>query len=179
LENATFDDITPNNIPGWETGAYVNWHTGEEFDPVSSFAEPHFHKADNPDQRISGSTLQIDTVDWVKLQAWVYQSVDVGANSRVLFEVSAAATLKDPAAGYYVKVGIDPDGGDGCDAAQWGAQRHINQKDGVVTVVSPWITAGDEGQVTVCIFAETQYAQAWHAVFLDNAVLTVESEIEE
>jgi hypothetical protein len=173
LENPTFDDIGIDEIPGWQTGAFVNWSPGEEFNPATSFAAPRFHKADSPDQRISGSTLQIDTIDWVKLRAWVFQQVDVGAKSRVVFQVSTAAILHDDAGGYFVKIGVDPDGGEGCDAAKWSSDRHVNQRDGVVILTSPEVIAGDGGRVTVCMFAETQYAQVWHAVFFDDAELTV------
>jgi hypothetical protein len=173
LENPTFDDIQPDDIPGWQTGAFVNWTLGEDFDPATSYAAPRFHIADNPMQRITGSTLQIDTVDWVKLQAWVFQQVDVGADHRVVFQVSTSAVLKDTAGGYYVKAGVDPNGGEGCDAAEWGEQRHVNQNDGVVVISSPEVVVGEGGRVTVCMFAETQYAQVWHAVFFDDAALTV------
>ena len=173
LENPTFDGISLNNIPGWQTGAFVNWVPGDEFDPGTSFAEPRFHPADDPSQRINGSTLQIDTEPWVKLQAWVFQSVDVGPGSRVVFEVRAAAVVQDKAGGYFVKAGVDPDGGEGCDRAEWGSVRQINQGDGVVILSSPQVVAGEEGRVTLCMFAETQYAQVWHAAFFDDASITV------
>jgi hypothetical protein len=173
LENPTFDDIQPDDIPGWQAGAFVNWTPGEDFDPSTSYAAPRFHQADDPMQRITGSTLQIDTVDWVKLQAWVFQQVDVGADHRVVFQVSTSAVLKDTAGGYYVKAGVDPNGGEGCDAAEWGDQHHVNQNDGVVVISSPEVVVGESGRVTVCMFAETQYAQVWHAVFFDDAALTI------
>jgi hypothetical protein len=173
LENPTFDDLQPDEIPGWQTGAFVNWAPGEDFDTNTSYAAPRFHQADNPMQRITGSTLQIDTVDWVKLQAWVFQQVDVGADHRVVFQVSTSAILKDTAGGYFVKAGVDPNGGEGCDAAEWGDQHHVNQNDGVVVISSPEVVVGESGRVTVCMFAETQYAQVWHAVFFDDAALTV------
>jgi hypothetical protein len=172
LENSTFDDIGRGDIPGWQTGAFVNWAGGPS-DPETSYAAPRFHQADDPAQRISGSTLQIDTEPYVKLQAWVFQQVDVGADSRVVFQVSAAAVVEDTAGGYFVRAGVDPDGGEGCDAAEWGDQRHLNQKDGVVILSSPVVAAGEGGRVTVCMFAETQYAQVWHAAFFDDANLTV------
>jgi hypothetical protein len=173
LENPTFDDLGMNNIPGWQTGAFVNWVPGDEFNPGTSFATPRFHPADNPVQRINGSTLQIDTEPWVKLRAWVFQSVDVGPGSRVVFEVRAAAVVKDTAGGYFLKAGVDPNGGEGCDGAEWGSVRQINQGDAVVVLSSPQVVVGEEGRVTLCMFAETQYAQAWHAAFFDDAALTV------
>ena len=173
LENPSFDGIEENDIPGWWTGAYVNWEFGDELDPGNSYATPRFHAADNPAQRISGSTLQIDTVDWVKLRAWVYQTITVTAGSRVTFRVRAAAVVPDQAGGYFLKAGIEPDGGDGCDDAEWGEEQHVNQRDGVVTLISPEVLVEEEGPITVCMFAETQYAQVWHAAFLDEAELTV------
>jgi hypothetical protein len=99
--------------------------------------------------------------------------VDVGAGSRVVFQVSARAVVKDTAGGYFLRAGVDPDGGAGCDAVEWGEQRHVNQGDGIVVLSSPDVVAGEGGRVTVCMFAETQYAQAWHAAFFDDAELTV------
>ena len=87
LENPTFEGIQENFIPGWQTGAFVNWAGGPS-DPDTSYAEPRFHQADDPSQRIDGSTLQIDTEPYIKLQAWVFQQVDVGSGSRVVFQVS-------------------------------------------------------------------------------------------
>jgi hypothetical protein len=173
LENPTFDDIRENDIPGWQTGAFVNWAPGNPFDPATSYAAPRFHKADDPDQRINGSTLQIDTVDWVKLRACVFQTVTVQSGSRVTFRVRAAAVVPDTAGGYFLKAGVDPAGGNGCDEAQWSGEQHVNQTDGVVTLVSPEVMVGEEGTVTVCMFAETQYAQVWHAAFFDDAKLDV------
>lgn len=173
LENPSFDDIEENAIPGWQTGAYVNWEYGDELDPGTSYAAPRFHAADNPAQRIYGSTLQIDTVDWVKLRAWVYQTITVTAGSRVTFQVRAAAVVHDPTGGYFLKAGVDPDGDDGCDDAEWGEEQHVNQGDGVVTLASPEVLVEEEGPITVCMFAETQYAQVWHAAFFDEAKLIV------
>jgi hypothetical protein len=33
------------------------------------------------------------------------------------------------------------------------------------------VVAGPEGRVTVCAFAETQFAQVYHAAFFDDAAL--------
>jgi hypothetical protein len=173
LENPTFDDIRENDIPGWQTGAFVNWAPGQDFDPGTSFAAPRFHQADDPRQRIYGSTLQIDTVEWVKLKAWVFQTVGAEPGSLVKFQISAAAVVKDTAGGYFVKAGVDPNGGEGCDAARWSETRIINQGDGIVQLAAPQVIAGPGGKVTICMFAETQYAQAWHAAFFDEAILDV------
>lgn len=173
LENPTFDGIAENAIPGWQTGAFVNWAVGDDFDAGTSYAAPRFHQADDPRQWIEGSTLQIDTEQWVKLRAWVFQSLSVQPGSRVVFDARGAAILSDASGGYLLKVGVDPAGGEGCDAAQWGEVRQINQGDGIVPLVSPEVVVGEEGRVTVCLFAETQYAQVWHAAFFDDAALTV------
>jgi hypothetical protein len=173
LENPTFEGVLENFIPGWQTGAFVNWAPGDEFDAATSYAAPRFHQADDPRQWIDGPTLQIDTVPWVKLRAWVFQTVNVGPGSRVQFRVRAAGFVKETAGGYILKVGVDPDGGEGCEAAQWGAEQIVNQNDGVVELISPKVVVGQAGQVTVCMFAETQFAQVYHAAFFDDAVLTV------
>jgi hypothetical protein len=173
LENPTFEGIEENLIPGWQMGGFVNWAPGDEFDPASSYAAPRFHQADDPRQQIHGPTLQVDTVPWVKLRAWVFQSVEVEPNSRVQFQVRAVGFVKETGGGYILKAGVDPDGGEGCDAAQWGVQQIVNQQDGVVEIVSPEAVVGQAGRATVCAFAETQFAQVYHAAFFDDAVLTV------
>jgi len=173
LQNPTFDGISWNEIPGWRTGAWVTWAPGQEFDKVNAFAEPNFHQADDPRQWINGSTLQIDTVAWVKLRAWVYQTVAVEAGSTVQFEVRAVGFVKELAGGYIFRAGVDPAGRDGCDGARWGEERLANQQDGVIVLTSPKVAAGQTGQVTLCIFAETQFAQEYHAAFLDDAEMIV------
>jgi hypothetical protein len=81
--------------------------------------------------------------------------------------------VKDQAGGYILKAGIDPDGGEGCEAARWSEESVYNQGAGVVTLTSPVVTVGPNGRVTVCMFAETQYAQVYHAAFFDDASLNV------
>lgn len=175
LQNPTFEGIRENDVPGWKLGSFVNWAPGQEFDPGTSFAAPRFHQADDPRQWINGATLQIDTVDWVKLRAWVYQTVTVTVGSQVQFRARAFGFVYDTNGGYILKAGVDPHGGDGCDAAQWGDVQQVNQNAGIVTLVAPKVTVGQEGRVTVCLFAETQYAQVYHAAFFDDAELIVEA----
>jgi len=171
LENPTFEGVMENVVPGWQTGAFVNWKPGDKFDPATSYAIPRFHQADDPRQWINGPTLQIDTMPWVKLRAWVFQTVDVPPGSQVQFQVLAMGFVKELAGGYMLKAGVDPDGHEGCDGARWGAQQIVNQDDGVVVLVSPKVLAGQAGRVTVCMFAETQFAQVYHAAFFDDAAL--------
>lgn len=173
LENPTFDNIRENSIPGWQTGGFVNWTPGDTFDAVSSFAAPRFHQADDLRQGISGSTLQIDTTPWVKLRAWVFQTVEVEPGSRIQFQVLAAGFVNDTGGGYILKAGVDPDGAEGCEEAQWGTEQIVNQEDGVVVLISPEVSVGEAGQATVCMFAESQFAQVYHAAFFDEALLTM------
>jgi hypothetical protein len=172
LENSTFEGVGENFIPGWQTGAFVNWAAGEDFDPATSYAVPRFHQADDPRQWIDGPTLQIDTVPWVKLRAWVFQTVAVEPGSRVRFQVRAVGFVADTHARYILKVGVDPNGGEGCEAVRWGSEKIVNQDDGIVELVSPQVLAGTGGRVTVCMFAEPQFAQVYHAAFFDDASLT-------
>ncbi len=175
LENPTFEGILENFIPGWRTGGFVNWAPGDEFDPVASYAAPRFHQADDPRQWINGPTLQIDTEPWVKLRAWVFQTVEVEPGSRVQFQVHAVGFVEDTTGGYILKAGIDPAGAEGCEAAQWGREQIVNQDDGIVVLISPEVVVEQTGRVTVCMFAETQFAQVYHAAFFDDATLTVSS----
>ena len=172
LENPSFEGISENSIPGWQTGSFVNWASGDDFDPAASYAAPRFHQADDPRQWINGPTLQIDTVPWVKLRAWVFQTVEMEPGSQVQFQVQAMGFVKETTGGYILKAGVDPEGGEGCEAAQWGDEQIANQEDGVIPLASPDVIAGQAGRVTVCIFAETQFAQAYHAAFFDDASLT-------
>ncbi len=172
LENPTFDDIRENSIPGWQTGGFVNWTAGDTFDAVSSFAAPRFHHADDLRQGISGSTLQIDTTPWVKLRAWVFQTVEVEPGQRVQFQVLATGFVNDTSGGYILKAGVDPDGAEGCEEAEWGTAQIVNQEDGLIVLISPEVSVGEAGQATVCMFAESQFAQVYHAAFFDEALLT-------
>ncbi|MEA3340868.1 MAG: hypothetical protein U9R15_12970 [Chloroflexota bacterium] len=173
LENPTFENIQGNSIPGWHTGSFVNWAPGDDFDAAASYAAPRFHQADDQRQWIDGPTLQIDTEPWVKLRAWVFQTVEVEPGSSAQFEVQARGFVEDTAGGYILRAGLDPDGGEGCEAARWGDERIANQDDGVITLTAPEATVGQAGRVTVCLFAETQFAQVYHAAFFDDAALTV------
>ena len=172
LENQAFDDVRENFVPGWETGAFVNWSSGDAFDADTSYATPRFHQASDPPRMINGSTLQIDTVQWVKTRAWIWQSTEVEPGRRVVFQVQAAAFVSDTAGGYILRAGLDPSGGEGCDRARWGETEIANQEDGVVILTSPEVAASDAGRVTACAFAETQFAQVYHAAFFDDAMLT-------
>jgi hypothetical protein len=82
-------------------------------------------------------------------------------------------TAPDPPNWYILKAGVDPQGGEGCDAAQWGPKQIVNQEAGIITLTSPQVAAGQEGRVTVCMFAETKYPQVYHAAFFDDAELIV------
>jgi hypothetical protein len=159
-------------IPGWEMGSFVNWASGDDFDPDTSYAAPRFHQADDPRQWINGPTLQIDTAPWVKLRAWVFQTVEVEPGSRVQFQARAMGFVKDTAGGYNLKVGVDPEGGEDCAGALWGVGQIVNQDDGVISLTSEEVVVEEDGRVTVCIFAETQFAQVYHAAFIDDAELT-------
>lgn len=171
LKNHAFEGIVDNSIPGWQTGAFVNWASGEKFNPVTSYAAPHFHEAESSRWRINGPTLQIDTARGAKLRAWVYQTVKVQPGSQVRFRVRAAAYVGERSGGYTLKVGVDPDGGEGCQAAHWGVSRIVNQTDGVVLLFSEEVVVSKASHVTVCMFAEPQFAQSYHAAFFDDAKL--------
>jgi hypothetical protein len=96
----------------------------------------------------------------------------VETGSRVQFQARAMGFVKDTAGGYHLKVGIDPDGGEDCAGALWGVEQIVNQDDGVVSLTSEEVVVGEDGRLTVCIFAETQFAQVYHAAFIDDAELT-------
>ena len=199
LDNANFDYIMPNRIPGWEWYAYVNYQSGET-DPQNSFAEPMFTAADDPARQISGSTLKMETIRWLKFRTWVYQTVTVTAGSSVQFSIKANAFSSTDR--LMVKAGIDPTGQPHCDDVRWGETWQINQDDGIVTLTSPRVivaapadkstptptatpdpqereTPAPEpaeeteifGKVTICFYAEPTYPHVNNAAFFDQAQL--------
>ena len=200
LDNADFDYIMPNRIPGWEWYAYVNYRSGES-DPQNSFAEPVFTDADDPVRRINGSTLKVETVRWLKFRTWVHQTVTVTAGSTVQFSIKVNAFSSTDR--LIVKAGVDPTGQPHCDDVRWGETWRINQDDGVVTLTSPRVivaamedkntptptitpdplereTPAPEipeeeteilGQVTICFYAEPAYPHINNAAFFDQAQL--------
>ena len=136
IPGADFDFILPNRVPGWTWDAYVNYKEGDEdYDPDESYAEPIFRAADDPVRQIDGSTLKIETIRWLKFRAWVHQTVTVTAGSTVYFEIKAQAFSSLDQ--LIVKAGVDPTGVGNCYNALWGAEKRINQDNGVVTVSSP------------------------------------------
>jgi hypothetical protein len=192
LLGANFDFLMPNRIPGWEWDAYVNYRAGAEFSPQDSYAEPMFTAADDPRRQIDGSTLKIETIRWLKFRAWVRQTIDVPAGSRVAFRIKASAFSSLDS--LIVKAGIDPNGAANCNNARWGEELRINQDNGVITLSSPTVIvpavprptstpAGDEegpgpaqialGRVTVCFFAEPAYPHVNNAAFFDMAEIIV------
>jgi hypothetical protein len=200
IENADFDFILPNRIPGWQWYAYVNYLAGES-DPQNSFAEPVFTAADDSVRQINGSTLKVETIRWLKFRTWVHQTVTVTAGSTVQFSIKANAFSSTDR--LMVKAGVDPTGQPHCDNVRWGETASINQDDGIVTLRSPRVvvdaianantptptatpdpreretpapvTTEEEteifGQVTICFYAEPKYPHINNAAFFDQAQL--------
>lgn len=173
LQNGSFDGILYDRVPGWQVEATVNWEPGMEFDPGSSFGQPRFSPADDPQRVINGTTLQIDTHQWVKFQLTLYQVVDVAPGSTAQFQVSARGY--SASGGIQVRAGIDAGGREACLAGRWGDLQVIDDRSGVVVLRSPPVVVGEEGRVTVCFFAEPQFSAVSNAAFFDDALLTVTS----
>ncbi len=204
LNNASFDLIMPNRIPGWQWDAYVNYKPGDELDTENSYAEPFFDVADDPARRIDGATLKVETIRWLKFRTWVHQTITVTPGISVYFQIKANAYSSLDR--LIVKAGIDPTGAQNCYDALWGQEKRINQQDGIVTLESPNIQIpiyqeievertpeptlehGEEeptepitdtlsipvGRVTVCFFAEPTYPHVNNAAFFDQAELITE-----
>ena len=181
----------------------MNWLPGDEnYNPESSYAEPMFTAADDPARRISGSTLKVETVRWLKFRTWVHQTVTLTAGSRVYFQIKASAFSSLDR--LIVKAWIDPTGSGSCSNAIWGGEMRISQNDGVVTLksttiivpaipqeasaspeASPTVDEGREdrdgtpapqdpiGRITLCFYAEPTYADVNNAAFFDQAELIV------
>ncbi|MDF1514447.1 MAG: hypothetical protein P1S60_11615 [Anaerolineae bacterium] len=183
LQGAEFDFLLPNRIPGWKWYAFVNYRSGDEYDPNSSFAEPVFSAADDPLRQISGTTLKVETVRWLKFRTWVHQSITVTAGSSVSFRIKAKAFSSLDS--LIVKAGIDPQGADNCNGVRWGQEMHINQDSGVVTLTAPRIIvpiteqededapAAQLSRITVCFYAEPKHPHVNNAAFFDQAELIV------
>jgi hypothetical protein len=183
LNGAEFDFLLPNRIPGWQWYAFVNYQSGDEYSPETSYAEPLFAAADDPLRQINGTTLKIETIRWLKFKAWVHQSVTVTSGSTVYFRIKAKAFSSVDS--LIVNAGIDPQGNDNCSNVRWGKEMQINQDSGVVTLTSPQIIAPSAAQedeeevasnlsrITVCFYAEPKYPHVNNAAFFDQAELIV------
>jgi hypothetical protein len=186
LNGADFDFLLPNRIPGWKWYAFVNYRSGDDYNPDSSFAEPLFSAADDPLRQINSTTLKVETMRWLKFRVWVHQSVTVTAGSTVSFRIKAKAFSSLDS--LIVKAGIDPQGADNCNNARWGKEMQINQDSGVVILTSPQVIApstevadaddddkegSDLSRITVCFFAEPKFPHVNNAAFFDQAELIV------
>ncbi len=170
LENGEFDSISNYSIPGWEFEAVSNWEPGSHFDPNSSFLMPYFKPADDPRRFIDGTTLQIEPLhQYVKFRITIYQTIELPEGSTAQFVIQARGYSQD--GGIQVRVGIDPHGRSACAGGSWSDTQVIDQSMDVTTLRSRQVTVGFEGLVTVCFFAEPEYASAHMAAFFDNAEL--------
>jgi serine/threonine-protein kinase len=171
LRNPGFERIASNVIPGWQWRASDNFISDQDYDPDTTFITPLFKQADDPVRFITGPTLQIDGIAFIKFRAYVFQTVSVTPNASMYFQAWAGA-YADEERSIGVAVGIDPNGGPDCRSARRGETLPINQRDGAVRLVSPEIVAGPDGRVTVCLYAESlTTVPASHAAFFDDAEL--------
>ncbi len=168
LVNGDFEDIAFDHVPGWEMTALVNWQPGQEFNPDFSYARPEFLPGD---RQIHGSTLQIQTFQWVKFQVTLYQVITLTAGTRARFEIYARGYSN--MGGIQVRAGIDPTGNPACQQGAWGDTQVIDQSSGLVLLQSPAAAVGRGGRMTVCFFAEPQFASQFHAAYFDDATLTI------
>jgi hypothetical protein len=174
LINPGFEGVTSDNIPGWSWWAADNFTPGGDYNPDTSFDTPLFKLADDPIRRIKGSTLQIDATQHLKFKVYVYQTVPVSPTTQVRFEVQAGAYSDTGAV--RLGAGILPNGGTDCEGARWSEILHLDQEGGVQRIVAPPVSAGNSGDVTVCLYAEPLYAAVSNAAFFDEAKLTLGSQ---
>jgi hypothetical protein len=173
VENGDFEEILPDSVPGWENVSLITWQPGEEFNSDSSYGRPEFTRASDPRREINDSTLMVSTYQWVKFSVTLYQSIEVEPGSRVQFSISARGYSEN--GGVQLRAGLDPEGGGACQADSWGDTVVTDQFSGMASLVSPEGVVGEDGVVTVCFFAEPQYAAEYSAAFFDDAELTVAS----
>jgi hypothetical protein len=174
LQNPGFEGVTNEDIPGWSWWAEDNFTPGGDYNPDTSYETPLFKLADDRARIINGPTLQIDAVQHLKFKVHVFQTVPVTPTASVGFQVQAGAYSGSGI--IQLAAGIDPDGGPDCNNARWSDIVPLNQEQSVRTIVAPEVTAGHEGKVTVCLYAEPLYAAISNAAFFDDAELIVSSE---
>jgi hypothetical protein len=171
LQNPGFEGVTNEDIPGWSWWAEDNFTPGGDYNPDTSYETPLFKLADDQARLINGPTLQIDAVQHLKFKVHVFQTVPVTPTASVGFQVWAGA-FSDSGI-IQLAAGIDPDGGPDCDNARWSDIVPLNQEQSVRAIAAPEVTAGPDGKVTVCLYAEPLYAAVSNAAFFDDAELTV------
>ncbi len=171
LVNPGFEGVSADVIPGWSWWAEDNFTPGGPYNPDTSFDTPLFKPADDPVRRINGPTLQIDATQHLKFKVHVFQTVPVSPTMRVGFEVTAGAYSGSGVV--QLAAGIDPAGGSDCSKARWSDIVSLNQDTGAQRLVAPRVTAGPDGRVTVCLYAEPLYAAVSNAAFFDDAALTL------
>jgi len=174
LQNAGFERIQEKVIPGWHWWAEDNFTPGGEYDSGTSFDTPFFSQANDPARMIDGPTLQIEAVAFVNFKVYIFQIASAVPGTTVRFQASAQAYSSE----YRIrlKAGIDPNGGPDCSQAQWGDTLTVDQSDGTVRLVTPIVTVGDDGRVTVCLHAENIYPTHCNAAYFDNAALIANPE---
>lgn len=171
LENGDFEEILPDSVPGWEVSALVTWQPGEEFNSDSSYGRPEFSRTGDPRREITDSTLMVTTYQWVKFSVVFFQAIEVEPGSQVQFSIRARGYSEN--GGVQLRAGLNPGGGGVCQGEAWGETVVTDQYSGMASLVSPEGIAGERGVVTVCFFAEPQYAAEHSAAFFDDAELTV------
>lgn len=171
LVNPGFQGVSADVIPGWDWWAEDNFEPGGPYNPDTSYDTPLFKLADDPVRVINGPTLQIDAQQHLKFKVHIFQTVSVTPTATVGFGVSASVYTDSGVV--KVAAGIDPDGGPDCTNADWGEILSLHQDQGVVRLAAPTVTAGANGRVTVCLYAEPLYAAVSNAAFFDDAELIV------
>lgn len=174
LRNPGFEGIQENFLAGWNWWAENNFEDREQYDPGTSFDTPLFRQADDPNGIINGATLQIDATAFVKYRIHIFQTVSVPPAITVRFQASAKA--HSDSGGIMLAAGIDPDGGSDCTQARWGDVLTVDQATGTVRLVAPDVAVGNEGLVTICLYAETILPAYRNTAFLDSAVLIANPE---
>lgn len=163
LQNAGFENIQPNNIPGWQ------WWANRDTD---NLAVPAFKQADDPARMINGATLQIDGVGFTRFQVYIFQTINIPPATLVRFQALAGAFADQ--GDILVSIGIDSEGRNDCSLALWGNSIQINQSNGIVTLISPQVSAGLKGRITACLSAQSLYPVRSSAAFFDDAALVIE-----
>lgn len=170
--NPTFDGLSNFVIPGWSWWALDNYEPGGAYDPATSYETPLFKAADDYDRIINGSTLQIEGASYVRFKVHVYQTIEAEPGLNVRFQAKGGGWASDNA-GVILMVGIDRHGNDGCQSAQWGEMKRADAANSPVFLLSPNIIVGQEGKITVCLYAEPQYAVVKNSAFFDDAEVVV------
>ncbi len=178
LQNPSFEGGTG----GWDTWSHqvevMQSDNKKQPDLDQSYYAPTFMTSEQKwDKEGEGNGAgALSGEKWRKFRAGFRQQVDVPAGARVQFSVwvNELCQADDGSrCGVVLKAGIDPSGGTDWQSGgiQWVGTEIANSK--YVQLVSPEVTVGASGKVTVYTWGEPKEPVLYNAAYFDEANLVV------